>query len=100
FWRHHLRRGVERRGGLDLCRRSGGRTIGSTLAGVIWTRERFPTWTKLNSRAASKALTASFTRERGTKFPKKLSISCWSAAITQSRYVEISADRASPTDKL
>src|ERR1700746_1286493 len=41
-----------------------------TRGGATCTNERPPTWTKLSSRAASRAFTASFTRERGTKLPK------------------------------
>jgi len=52
------------------CRGPETRGSASTFAGVIWINDRFPTRIKLNSRAASNALIASFTRERGTKLPK------------------------------
>src|SRR5712691_1675306 len=55
--------------------RGGGMTLGAaaSFSGVICSMDRPLTWTKLSSRAASSAFTASFTRERATKFPKKLS---------------------------
>src|SRR5271166_3910823 len=73
-------------------------TAGS-FAGVICSIDLPPTWMKLNSRAASSAFTASFTRERAAKFPKKVSSSAGSAAITQSRYFESSAESACCTDR-
>src|SRR5271166_173103 len=80
--------------------RGRGRGLGSTasFAGVICNIDLPLTCTKLSSRAASSAFTASFTRDRATKFPKKVSRSVCSAAITQSRYFESSADSASCTD--
>src|SRR5580765_8347258 len=71
-----------------------------TRGGATCTNERPPTWTKLSSRAVSRAFTASFTRERGTKLPKNVSSSCSSAATTHSRYLESNALRASATEKL
>jgi hypothetical protein len=68
------------------------------LAGVICTSSRLPTRRWLNSRAFNKTVNESFTRERGTKFPKNNSISCWSAAITQSKYFDIKNESASPTE--
>src|SRR5579863_7174692 len=41
-----------------------------TFSGVICSIDRPLTWTKLNSRAASNALIASFTFDRAMKFPK------------------------------
>ncbi len=78
-----------------------GRTLGTTgaLGCASWISERLPTRMKSSSRAAWRALIASFTRERGTKLPKNDSTSCWSAAMTQSRYFESSAESASPTDR-
>ncbi len=58
----------------------------------------FPTCTKLNSRAESKAWIASLTRVRGTKFARKFSASPSSTATTQSRYFETSAESASGTE--
>src|SRR5208283_462889 len=85
---------------LALTRFSGrGLATTGSLAGVICSIDLPLTWTKLSSRAASSAFTASFTRERATKFPKKLSSSVSSAATTQSRYFESSAESASCTDK-
>ena len=62
-----------------------------TRGGATCTNERLPRWTKLSPRADSRAFTASFTRERGTKLPKNVSSSCSSAATTHSRYLESSA---------
>src|SRR5580700_3198698 len=80
--------------------RVSGRGFGTTgsFAGVICSIDLPLTWTKLSSRAASSAFTASFTRERATKFPKKVSSSLCSAAMTQSRYFESSAESASGTE--
>ena len=50
---------------------------GASFAGVICSIDLPLTWMKLSSRAASSAFTASFTRERATKFPKKVSSSAW-----------------------
>src|SRR5579872_2187444 len=82
-----------------LCRAAlpdTGNTV--TFSGVICSIDRPLTWTKLNSRAASRAFTASFTFDRATKFPKNTSSSACSTATTQSRYLDTSADSASGTD--
>src|SRR5439155_15730407 len=71
----------------------------AAFAGVICNIDFPPTCTKLNSRAASNAFTASFTFDRATKFPKNASSSPGSTAIAQSRYFEISAVSASGTDR-
>src|SRR5215469_7888340 len=76
----------------------GGAGAAAAFAGVICNIDFPPTCTKLSSRAASSAFTASFTRERDTKFPKNASSSACSMAITQSRYFDTSADSASGTD--
>src|SRR5262249_49271022 len=78
--------------------RSPGRGAAATFAGVICSIDFPPTCTKLNSRAASNALTASFTFERATNSPKNVSSSVGSTAITQSRYFETSAESASGTE--
>src|SRR3984885_7454079 len=71
----------------------------TSFSGVICSIDRPLTCTKLSSRAASRAFTASLTRERATNFPKKASNSVCSAAITQSRYFDNSADSACCTDR-
>src|SRR5271163_3082613 len=70
----------------------------ATFGGVTWSSDLLPTCTKLNSRAASRAWMASFTRVRGTKFERKLSTSPSSTATTQSRYFETNAESASGTE--
>ena len=75
-------------------------TLGAagSFSGVMCSIDFPLTWVKLNSRAASSAFIASFTRERATKFPKKVSSSAGSAAITQSMYFESNAESACCTD--
>src|ERR1700693_4885916 len=82
----------------------GGRALATkgtaaSFSGVICSIDRPLTCTKLSSRAASRAFTASLTRERATNFPKKDSNSVCSAAITQSRYFDNSAESACCTDR-
>src|SRR5579872_2758057 len=69
-----------------------------TFSGVICSIDFPLTCTKLNSRAASNAFTASFTFERAMKFPKNTSSSACSTATTQPRYLDTGAERASGTD--
>src|SRR5579871_1071973 len=77
-----------------------GRTAGTgtTFSGVICSIDCPLTCTKLSSRAARRALTASFTFDRAMKFPKKISRSACSMATTQSTYFESNAVSASCTD--
>src|SRR5258706_13329272 len=96
---HNLSTQSQRTRAFSFTRGSGrGLATTGSFAGVICSIDRPLTCTKLSSRAASSAFTASFTRERATKFPKKVSSSVWSAATTQSRYFESNADSACCTD--
>ena len=73
----------------------GVRTGGTARGGVHSNMARLPICTKLNSRAAIRALMASRTRERAMKFEKNSSTSLCSAAITQPMYFETRAVSAS-----
>src|SRR3954469_20736419 len=75
-----------------------GAGTGTTFGGVICSIDLPAMCTKLNSRAASKAFTASFTFDRAMNFPKNASSSDCSTATTQSRYFDTSAESASGTD--
>ncbi len=78
--------------GLNSC------GVGGACSDETCSMTRPFTWTKLNSRAACRALIASRTRARPMKCEKNCSTSSCGAASTQSRYFETSAVSDSATE--